>query len=172
MSWLDAEIGYATPNVPPEPNPRPNRPGQTERIYRGGGPGFFDGLILAAIVAAFLALAWYATRERSDDGDQIDVGPLSVLVIEETANRAQLSPGQLAAIQSVAIRETVKAKGGTIRVLDVDDKTEAMAEPWPTLRRRATLRPPSVVIAAKGRAIEFALPDADTLKQKIEDFQP
>jgi hypothetical protein len=166
MSWLDSEIGYTVPRPQPQPNP----PAQAGGINQAG-PGAFDRWILVAMFAGLLSLAWYATRGR-DDGDQIDVTPLSVLILEETANRGQLSPGQLAAIQSTTIREAVKAKGGTVRVLDVDDKTEALAEPWPTLRRRATLRPPSVVIAGKGRAIEFALPDAETLKQKIEDFQP
>lgn len=168
MSWLDAEIGYAAPAA------LTSHAANTEPIYRGSrGGGFLDGVFVAAIVAAFaFAAFWYATRDRSDDGDRIDVERLSVLIVEETANRDQLSVGQLAALQSSSVREMVKAKGGEFRVLDADDKTDALAEPWPTLRRRATLRPPLVVVAAKGRAIEFALPDADTLKKRIEDFRP
>lgn len=168
MSWLDSDI------VPSPAPPKPNRPGQTEPMYRGPrGGGFLDGVFVAAIIAAFaFAAFWYATRERSDDGDQINVERLSVLIVEETANRDQLTVGQLAALRSPSVREMVKAKGGEFRVLDADDKTDALAEPWPTLRRRATLRPPLVVVAAKGRAIEFSLPDADTLKKRIEDFRP
>lgn len=167
MSWLDSDI------VPSPAPPKPNRPAETEAIYRGPrGGGFFDGVIVAAVIAAFAFAAWYSTRDRSDDGDRIDVDRLAVLIVEETANRDALSVGQLAALGSPSVREMVKAKGGEFRVLDADDKTDALAEPWPTLRRRATLRPPLVVVAAKGRAIEFALPDADTLKKRIEDFRP
>lgn len=168
MSWLDSDI------VPIPAPPKPNRPAESEPIYRGPrGGGFLDGVFVAAIVAAFaFAAFWYATRERSDDGEQIDVDRLAVLIVEETANRDQLSVGQLAALQSPTVRDMVKAKGGEIRVLDADDKTDALGEPWPTLRRRATLRPPLVVIAARGRAVEFALPDAETLKKRIEDFRP
>lgn len=166
MNWLDSDLLHSRPAQPNQlPQPEPILRGNRER-------GFFDGFWTAlGIAAVAFAVFLYASRERNDDGDQIDVERFAVLILEETANRDQLSVGQLAAIQSTKIRETIRSKRGELRVLDVDDNVETLAEPWPTLRRRATLKPPLVVMAANGRAVEFALPDAETLQKRIEDFQ-
>jgi hypothetical protein len=173
-NWIDEPIGPATvPPIQPFEQPRPNRPAEFEPIYRPGGGGFLEGFLFAAIVG--LAVAFWFTRgadPNPDDGDAIDVAGLKVLILEETGERENLAPGQIAAINSVQVREAITARDGELRVLDVDDKTDKLAEPWPTLRRRVTLRPPVVILAEKRRAVEFALPaDPEALVKRIEAFK-
>lgn len=80
----------------------------------------------------------------------IPVAGLHVLIVEETDDRGRIPVGQLAALQSTAIRREVQEKGGQFRQFD-DDPT--IADPlWAAVRDRPRASLPWIIVSngAKG----------------------
>ncbi len=123
-------------------------------------------------VALVIAAAWFiSSRRPNDDGEPIAVDGLRVLIVEESANRQTLPADQSQILTSVPVRELVAKLGGEIRIVDVDDATDAMATEWRALRKRITTTPPAVVFAKPRRAMEMALPaNVDQFQTKLEAF--
>jgi hypothetical protein len=95
-----------------------------------------------------------------------------VLVVEETAERGELSPDQLAIFNSVEIRERIEGADGQVLFLDADDKTRDLSPEWQRLRDRIQTRPPVVVFANRKRAKEMPLPPTvDSFLQSLEGFK-
>ena len=97
----------------------------------------------------------------------IDVPGLHVLIVEETDDRDTIDKGQLAVLQSVLVREDVKAAGGQYRQYD-DDETPA-EEPWKTAMGRPRQSTPWLIVSNPGKGgFEGPLPSTiDATKQVI-----
>lgn len=155
--WLNTPI--AVPSNPPPPQPQPAFPWvQLERWAPWA-------------VALVIAAAWWISTRHQTDADPISVAGLRILIVEESANRQNLPSDQAAILTSVPVREAVDKLGGEIRIVDVDDSTDAMAHEWQALRKRITTTPPAVVFAKPRRAVEMALPaTVDQFQTKLEAF--
>ena len=183
MSWLDEPFLIPSPPPPPPVPAQPQastqgdspRPEPRAHAPTATGPVSMAWTLAPWLIAA-LAVLWAWRQSPPGPGpnpDPVPVETLSVLILEETADRGTLPAGQTAILNSVDIREAIARRGGQLRVLDVDDKTDTLGDPWPTLRSRATLKPPLVIFAEKRRAIETALPaDVPAMLQRLEEFQP
>ena len=79
---------------------------------------FLPWVLLGALVV------WVVSRGAALE--PTGVTGLRVLVLEETAERGELSPDQLAIFNSVEIRERIEAADGQVLFLDADDKTRAV----------------------------------------------
>jgi hypothetical protein len=125
---------------------------------------FAPWVLLAAVVL------WAVTQRPA--AEPTGVTGLRVLVVEETAERGNLSPEQLAIFNSVEIREQIEAANGQLVFLDADDKTRELTPEWQRLRDRIRTRPPVVVFANKTRAKEMPLPgDVDEFINALEGFK-
>jgi len=70
---------------------------------------------------------------------------LFVMIVEETADRPNLTDDQLTIIQSAMLRDKVEQKGGQLRVFDVN--VENAAEPWNTALARPRTETPWLLIS-------------------------
>lgn len=129
-------------------------------------------LVLRALpwaLVAFGLVFWIANRTPTE---QTGVTGLRVLVIEETEQRGDLTPEQIAIFNSVEIREAIEAADGQVLFLDADDRTRDLAPEWARLRERIRSRPPVVVFANPRRAKEMPLPaDVQTFVEALEGFK-
>lgn len=125
---------------------------------------FLPWVLLGALVV------WVVSRGAALE--PTGVTGLRVLVVEETAERGELSPDQLAIFNSVEIRERIEAADGQVLFLDADDKTRELSPEWQRLRDRIQTRPPVVVFANRKRAKEMALPPTiDSFLESLEGFK-
>lgn len=145
FDWLNTPIGQPQP---PSPQP-PQMP--WDAVLR-----FLPWVLVLA--AAVFSIA----NQRTSDLPGVQ--GLRVLVLEETANRSDLTPDQIEIFNSVKLREEIEAARGQVLFLDADDKTRDLAPEWQRLRDRMQTRPPAVVIATPRRAKEMALPES------VDDF--
>jgi hypothetical protein len=115
-------------------------------------------------------IGWFVIRGQHGS-EPIGVEGLRVLVVEESADRGDLTADQIAIFNSVEIREAVTAADGQMLVLDADDDTRKLLPEWQALRNRIRSRPPVVVIANPRRAKEMPLPaDVPEFLKEFEGF--
>lgn len=97
----------------------------------------------------------------------IDVPGLHVLIVEETDDRDTIDKGQLAVLQSVLVREDVKAAGGQYRQYDANETPAE--EPWKTAMGRPRQSTPWLIVSNPGKGgFEGPLPSTiDATKQVI-----
>ena len=97
----------------------------------------------------------------------IDVPGLHVLIVEETDDRDTIDKGQLAVLQSVLVREDVKAAGGQYRQYDANETPAE--EPWKTAMGRPRESTPWLIVSNPGKGgFEGPLPSTiDATKQVI-----
>lgn len=115
-------------------------------------------------------IGWFVNRGQHGS-EPIGVEGLRVLVVEESADRGDLTPDQIAIFNSVEIREAVTAADGQMLVLDADDDTRKLLPEWQALRNRIRSRPPVVVMANPRRAKEMPLPaDVPEFLKEFEGF--
>lgn len=139
-----------------------NAPIATEQAPRGPQIPWDAVLRFLPWVLLGALFVWVVSRGASIE--PTGVTGLRVLVLEETAERGELSPDQLAIFNSVEIRERIEAADGQVLFLDADDKTRELSPEWQRLRDRIQTRPPVVVFATPRRAKEMALP------QSVDEF--
>jgi hypothetical protein len=145
FDWLTTPIGQ-----PQQPTPQPPQL-PWDQIFR-----WLPWVLLVAAAVFFYA--------KQSPADRPGVAGLRVLVVEETADRSDLTPDQIAIFNSVKLRDEIDAAKGQILFLDADDKTRELAPEWQRLRDRIQTRPPAVVIATPRRAKEMKLPAS------VDDF--
>ena len=127
-----------------------------------------------ALLALVAILAWnWITRDRDTDPSPTPhVAGLRVLILEESADRARLTPQQSAIFNAVSIREAIQKREGQLLVLDRNDDVSRLTQDWQTLRQRSTLPTPSVVFANARRAVEMPLPGSvNEFLSKLEGFK-
>ena len=163
--WLDKPIAVPQPfvvNSEPLRFPAPQPPDWWQRAL------MFAPWVLLVMVLAWL---WMRPGGNPDEDDTVRVDGLRVLIIEESADRAKLTPEQTAIFNSVILREAIAKRDGDLLILDADDDTRRLDKTWQALEQRVDLKPPCVVFAAKNRALHFALPDnVETFVKKLESF--
>lgn len=133
----------------------------------------FNLLIVAAIV--FLILRGGDPNppgpEPKPPTPDVDPAPfpstgLSVLIVEETADRRELPLSQLSVLTSVLLREKVTQLGGEIRVWDKDIEAEYEASKWREAMRKPRDSLPWIYIANGDKGFSGELPE--TLEKTIQ----
>lgn len=144
-------------------------PTQTPQQHPTGAPWATVVRVLPWVLLVGV-IAWFAMRGQHGI-EPVGVEGLRVLVVEESADRGDLTADQIAIFNSVEIREAVTAANGQMVVLDADDDTRKLSREWQTLRDRIRSRPPVVVIANPRRAKEMPLPaDVPEFLKEFEAF--
>lgn len=126
-------------------------------------------LVLIGIVLLLVAVVLMGRMDgRSDDGKRPDVkvDRLHFLILEESADRGDLTSAQQAVIASVPLREEVKRLGGHFRVIDRDDIPQ-LETPWKEMAQSVTERIPVVVIATPKDGGQFPVKDVDSTLAKL-----
>ena len=78
-----------------------------------------------SILIISISLASCSSEQMNANGDcNLDVDCLTVVIIEETSERVNLSSDKIAAINSQIWRDYVKKAGGQWRVVDKDADTK------------------------------------------------
>jgi len=127
-----------------------------------------------------LALVVFLVLRGSDSEpivDPIDPPPfpsadLSVLIVEESSQRAALPYKQLSVLTSLQIRDYVTESGGEIRVWDKDVDAEYEAEKWRDALSKPRDSLPWIYIANGDKGYSGPLPkDVDKTKELIGKYK-
>lgn len=88
-------------------------------------------------------------------------GKLSVCIVEETADRTRLAPGQLAVLDGLAFRQAIADAGGTFvgcidkDLLGPDKKPPAALAPW--VEAAKGYSPPVLLVSRGGKIRAYAI---------------
>lgn len=156
-------------------------PERTSQTSRSGPAGWVGGLILLAAligVGCVFFLQSCSGPAPAPDGDHVDppaVNGLYVLVLEETADRFNLPPSQVAIFTSAPLREWYEQNCAKVngepayRCFDKDDKLDREAAIWREMREKVTIDPPAYLVVSGKYAEQGKLPkDPPTWQSTLE----
>ena len=88
----------------------------------------------------------------------IDAAGYNVLIVEETADRGQLTEDQVAILTSVQLRTWVDQQPGTLMIVDDDAPIDQLAKPWQEAMRRPRAALPWLIVSNGKTGWEGPLP--------------
>lgn len=128
--------------------------------------------LIAVLIGIILYLRWPAGGDSDDRDSVVSVDTVHLLILEESGERKNLDPDQLAIFNALPIRQAIDNRDGSMRVIDRDD-IPSLASPWKELAELVSDKKLPIGLVAKGKkAIPFPLKDVEAVVEKIESIEP
>lgn len=101
----------------------------------------------------------------------IDAPGYNVLIVEETADRGQMTEDQVAILTSVQLRTWIDQQPGTLMILDDDAPIEQLAKPWQEAMKRPRASLPWLIVSNGQTGWEGPLPADVAATQAVLEAQ-